>query len=843
MGFFFEPQPKVKEPTKAEKKQALPTERGCGVCTLKGCWPSLLNSRMPMYVSREADILVLGEAPNQQEDLKGRPFAGVAGDLLRQLIPGREIDRLAWQNTVRCRPPDDATPSPADGHACSVHLEEEILKVRPKAILGVGSVPLARFYPGVPIGRIHGQKVPVKVGDHYCWYYPVIHPSFVSRTGGSTRSAGYPILKTDIAKFFKEVDKWPTVSSVVREFSLKNVIRVDTFDEAISYLNKMRDIIAIDVETTTLRPYEANAVLLTCAISDGEVSIGFSVNHPERINAWAKEFIHTVVTTRKWVVHNGNMELSWFWSLLGRQWYPNNYQDTMVLYRMRAQRAANLGLDDLTRIYFGQDVKKLVHLNKKKMGSHSLAEIIPYNGIDAQATALLYHRLEAEMSRHNMPPTTHYRRNVDRALGSIRSTSAMEVDGLYYSPETVAKFDVDLQEKIEVLVKEASSLYEVRQFEINKQKPFNIGSPADVATALVEYGKCSLPKTRKGKGDNYSTDDEVLEGLAETNPLARVVQDYRELTKLHGTYVRPFVEKTVVGIDGLVHPKYSVCLVETGRLSSEDPNIQNFPNRKHKEVRSIIVAPEGYVLAAFDYAQLEARLIAMASKDRAFCDAIVNGMDMHSYWRDVVVKEYPLYLDYIAERFEKTETKEILKAARNDVKANLVFASLYNAQTKTCAERMHIPLNHMTAIHTLFWNTYPGVRKWLTNQQLEYKNTGSWVSLTGLVRHAIMTGNEPINNPIQCTGGHVVLEAQNALYERSVRDNDPLFQPRINIHDDLVFILPDDDRLDWYLEEIATEIIKPRFDWLIVPLATECRIGYNWAELSTVKTWSGDYHK
>jgi DNA polymerase-1 len=396
----------------------------------------------------------------------------------------------------------------------------------------------------------------------------------------------------------------------------------------------------------------------------------------------------------------------------------------------------------------------------------------------------------------------------------------------------------------------ATKLYEVKQFEQIKQIEFNIASSDHVGTALVEFGRIDLPKTnRKGddglrvEGSRYSTDDQILAPLAPTNPLIRAVLDFRESSKQESTYIDSIAELASGSIDGMLHPKYTTMLTATTRLSSNSPNIQNFPKRRHHELREQVVAPPDHVFVSFDYGQLEARAYACATKDRALCESIIKNEDIHAYWRDQILEAYPPYIERLAEKTNETEESKILKGGRDIIKSDFVFAVFFGSTARNVAERTGLPLPIAEMMVARFWKRFPEAARWVKAQRQLYSDTGSVQTLCGVIRHGILWGNEVINTPIQGSAtGHAVLEAQNALSYLSIEMKDPYLHPRMNIHDDLTFILPDNpDLIEAYVDIIAEELVKVRFPWQIVPWSVDSKIGYNWAELTEFGSFIGDY--
>ena len=196
MGFFH-PEPEIKaRPERQARKTKEPIDiatypRGCDHCSLRQNWNFIASPRMaPSGNIKDPDILVLGEFPNEDEDRAGKPFAGPAMDLIRKAIPGRDQTRVMYQNLVRCHTRNNTPASVIDAHSCSIHIEADLMPLSIKAILGIGTAPLAHFYPGAQLSRIHGTRLPVCIGGRYLWYWPVLGPEYIHRTGDD-RSAAF----------------------------------------------------------------------------------------------------------------------------------------------------------------------------------------------------------------------------------------------------------------------------------------------------------------------------------------------------------------------------------------------------------------------------------------------------------------------------------------------------------------------------------------------------------------------------------------------------------------------------------------------------------------------------
>ena len=880
MGFFAPDEVAIKKSrSNAAQRADLDSQaRGCEGCSLKENWSWIATPCMPCSgAMSDGDILVLGEAPEEEEDKHGAAFVGAYGAMLRRVIPGRELDRLIFQNTVRCRTRNDVVPSIRNSHACSLFLEEDIERLNIKAILGVGAVPLARFFPGAQISKVHGTRFPVRVGSKMLWYYPILHPSYVAKTGGEPDRRGYgsaafPVLKSDVKTFFRDIDKWRTPT--IWEPDPNDVLMPGTEEEAREILSAMDPgALGIDIETQKLRPFLKGAKLLTASISDKDVSMAFPIEHPEAPNNWGLRLLLEVASTRLWVAHNAAFELLWMLYKAEEadiEFVPFAYEDSMACARLYHARESILSLADVTRIHLGVNIKMVHTVNINNMEAEPLSRVLPYNGLDAQSCLKAFHKMRRHIKTENY----------DRFVESTHSTARMELIGLDADMEENARLKERWQKQLDETAARARQLYEVKAFEREKQIEFNIGSPAHVGIALVEFGKVDLPKTSKKndnretiEGDQYSTDDQVLREKCPDNPLAKITIEWRESNKQIGTYIDAVVRHIEDSADGWLHPSYTTMLTATTRLSSADPNIQNFPQRRHRELRKQVIpdripywdrearrdylkhiakergVPSGkhgkHVFLKADYGQGEVRVYACLTRDPVLVSSTIEGEDIHSYWRDRALAVHPPYLDRLKDRTNSQDMAVVMKGARDVMKSDFVFASFFGSIAKSVSDRTGIPLKKAEELLAEFWKRYNVAHTWLQKQRQLYADTGSVFTIGGVERHGILWGNETINTPIQGGLAHLVLDAQNELSRLSIELNEPYLHPRINIHDDVTFVLPYDlDLIAAYMQDvIGPALVRLRHDWQIVPFAAEFSFGEDWMNFEKLDTIVGDYHR
>lgn len=853
MGFFYEEEAKApaKRSIAATQAALANTAKGCEACPLQAVWPRLASARMEMGGNtKDGDILVLGEAPNREDDRGEGAFSSEHWKLLRDIIPGIDYERVAFQNLIRCCPMNERTEaSLQEIHACSDYLADDLESHRHiKAIIGVGQAVLNRFFPGEQINEAHGLKMPVKLGTRTVWFYPVLGMQWLTpKPGGWSQdprdSAAFPIFRADIREFFRNVDSWGK-PKVTKAFVAANVLLPKTLKEAEEiYAAMLPGPKAVDVESGNLikklgelRSYNKGACLLTGGVSDGEIAMAFPIHHPDGPTKWGAKFLVDVVHRGPWIAHNLGME--WMWikpeaEKLGIEWNPQEPEDTMALARLLHRRSSLLALDDITMLEFGVQIKSVCNVNARRIMDYTLDEILPYQGLDALSTAMYFKRNRSKVNE----------RNYRRIINTTKSTADMALMGLDLNYALSAKLKKKWQDKADEWKAKAEKLFEVKAFKRERGTSFNIGSDQDVGAVLVEQARLTLPKAKKGTG--WQTNDEALQAAVgeEGHPLVDCTLGYREASKMVSTYIMPVLESKERCTDERAHPSYNSMLVETLRLSCEDFNAQNWPsrNKEQKKLKKQVIVPKGHIFYKADFKALEARVSACATRDKNLVESTLKGVDIHSKWRDRLIKYYPGYLDHLASKSGQTEEKALLAAGRNEIKNDFVFASMFGSSVNSCAARTGVPFQHMEHLQEDFWEEHPQVKDWIKKQRQHYKETGTCLSMTGLERHAILSGNEPINFGIQHPGAALVLEAMNDLADKSRKERDPYLHPRIQIHDDLTFILPDNSKTQGYIDRINQSLVCLRFDWQIVPSAVEGMIGYNWADMVEICVVEGDY--
>jgi DNA polymerase-1 len=233
-----------------------------------------------------------------------------------------------------------------------------------------------------------------------------------------------------------------------------------------------------------------------------------------------------------------------------------------------------------------------------------------------------------------------------------------------------------------------------------------------------------------------------------------------------------------------------------------------------------------------DFGQIEARVIAMFSRDRVFTKALWERYDVHQEWAERLAHAYPARIG----GQKNLKDKETMKRFRTDVKNQFVFPLFFGATLRKASSELSIPMEVVKPIYDDFWKTFEGVKQYQDRMERDYKKKGYVECLTGRRRRAPLSYNQIVNSPVQGTASDIVVDGMNRLSETE----EWYLQANLNIHDSLVFEI-DDDKLDDHVEVIVREMLNCRYEWINVPLTVEVSIGYeNWQDMEPVGTFSSD---
>jgi len=389
----------------------------------------------------------------------------------------------------------------------------------------------------------------------------------------------------------------------------------------------------------------------------------------------------------------------------------------------------------------------------------------------------------------------------------------MEQAGVKIDTAALAQMSTELEREIKT---KARDIYEVAGCE------FNIASPRQLGDVL--FNKLSLPKPFKyGKGRAISTAVDVLEGLAEENPIARMVLDYRQLTKLKSTYVDTLPALINTSTRRL-HTTFGQTGTATGRLSSANPNLQNIPIRTElgRGIRAAFIAEPGHLLLTADYSQIELRLLAHFSRDPLLVEAYRRGDDIHTLTASQVFGVPPLMVTPDHRRQAKVVN----------------FGIVYGLSPFGLSQNLGIEPAEAKLFIANYFEKYKGVRAFIDKTLEEARRDLKVKTLHGRIRpipdinskNANQRGfaeRTAVNTPLQGTAADLIkvamIRIDAALQERGLKS-----RMTLQVHDELVFEVPEKE-VDT-MQSLVREHME-RVYALAVPLLVEMEVGPNWRDL------------
>lgn len=349
-------------------------------------------------------------------------------------------------------------------------------------------------------------------------------------------------------------------------------------------------------------------------------------------------------------------------------------------------------------------------------------------------------------------------------------------------------------------------------------QPFNIGSPKQIGEIL--FGKLGLPVKKKTATGAPSTDEEVLTELAADFPLPAKILEHRGLAKLKSTYTDK-LPLMVNAHTGRVHTHYAQAVAVTGRLASNDPNLQNIPVRtaEGRRIREAFVAPPGHLIASADYSQIELRIMAHLSEDPAMLAAFASGADIH---KATAAEVFGLALDQVG-----AEQRRAAKAIN--------FGLIYGMGAYGLAAQLGIEPKAAKDYIDLYFARFQGVRRFMDETRASAKAKGYVETVFGrrLWLPEINSGNGPrragaerqaINAPMQGTAADLIKLAMLAV-QRELDAQGLATRIVMQVHDELVFEVPEDERA-WVGEEVPR--LMAGVAQLRVPLLAEVGFGASW---------------
>jgi uracil-DNA glycosylase family 4 len=861
MGFFGH---EVEEKRPVNKNSiALLHQAQCQACYLNkqpGFIPK--HPHMEPTGSTEPLVYMLGEAPGEQEDQKGIQFVGKAGRRLRPLIPRDMEQAIRWNNCVRTRPKDNETPQLNAIECCRPSVAGDIEKTKPEAIFGLGAIPLNWATGMTGITNWRGRRVPVKIGSHTCWFYPMFHPSYIERIQHQYGNDDTFAFNLDLERAFADVKHGlPKPLVDTHEQALEGV---ETYfggqrdlDDVIDFLRSLDDeqIAGMDFETNRSRPYFTGAKILSAAFATADRAVAFAMDHPQA--EWTEKQRAVLDTEFKDMLlhspcrkisHSLSFEQEWSAYFYGRkvvraQPWGDTLSQAFVLDERNWGKPGCLSLEFLCLQHFGINIKKLSKVDRTKLEETDLDRVLPYNAVDARYHRKLFLTQETRLYHEEL---THV---AEEHMSRTPTMVLTQLEGIPVDQKEVKRLIVEFQDICDDIEDDILDLPIVKRFEEETGNYFRTTALEDITYIVKKFLKV----------DVTSVDEETLKTI--DHDICRLLISWRKNYKVLSTYLTPVsVEKLdkdgywVPNVDkdgkplhhifpdGKMHPITATAKTRTSRTSSEDTNYQNWPRRQAegKKIRKVVRPGGRLKVVSADYGQIQARNVAMESRDKALIKVFTDRIDMHRDWTERIARKWPKWIKEGGK--ELARDPKLFKAYRDRTKNEFVFASFFGATGASSAKRLGIPQRCGEELHDEFWDEFPGVRQWQIDLMKFYKREGYVTGLSGYRRRAPVSENELINTPIQADEAIIVTNAMTRLSKIG-------FQPSMEIHDDLSWMMDERDIEKNLQDYIIPTMIDCPFKWAkIVPITIEISIGDNWLEKKEFNKafssddWAGDIH-
>ncbi|MGB5030822.1 MAG: DNA polymerase I, partial [Saprospiraceae bacterium] len=591
------------------------------------------------------------------------------------------------------------------------------------------------------------------------------------------------------------------------------LVQTNTEIEELLNLLNQHESISFDTETTGLNATQVELVGMSFCLAESKA---YYVPVPDQ-QIEAQNLVNRFKNiledpSKKFIGQNIKYDM-----LMMRQYgvqIPKPAFDTMIAHYLLEPDARHK-LDYLAQAYLNYRMVPIEELIGKRgndqgnMRQVSLDKIKEYAGEDADMTLQLKPILEQDLIKNNLDKI-----NVEIELPLVKVLCDVEHEGVRIDADFLNNYSVVLGAQIldaEKLIYQKAGTR------------FNIASPKQVGDVL--FDKLKIPyKWKKTATNQYSTDEDKLSELSEEHEIVRDILEHRKLSKLKSTYVDT-LPLLINPKTGRVHSSFNQARAATGRLSSENPNLQNIPIKGEagKEIRKAFIPRNSeYILLSADYSQIELRLIAEISKEEAMMDAFIKEQDIH---RATAAKVYSVPYD------------EVTSDQRRNAKT-VNFSILYGAGSTNISRQLGIPRNEAKELIDQYFKTYNGLKTYMGSVVEAARKDGFVQTMLGRKRvlRDINSKNAlarsvaervAINTPIQGTAADLIKLAMIHIHQKFGELNCKS-KMILQVHDELVFDVHRDELI--MVKEIVEYEMKHAIPNLTVPIEVGMGTGENWLE-------------
>ena len=605
-----------------------------------------------------------------------------------------------------------------------------------------------------------------------------------------------------------EFSKYESLKTTPHEYQL-----IETEEDARKLFDLFitKQILSLDIETTSVNPIDAELVGLSFAAEEGKafyVAIPTEREKAERIVNIFKPLYESPDILK--IGQNIKYDMEVLMNYGVRLSAP--MFDTMIAhYVLQPEQKHNMDILAETLLNY-----QTVHIDEligpkgkgqKSMRDLSPASVCDYAAEDADVTLRLYNVLKPHLKEAGVEQLFY-----DIEMPLVPVLAEMETTGVRLDTEALAETSKVLTERMKQIER---NIYELAGHE------FNIASPKQVGEVL--FGEMKIvEKPKKTKTGQYVTSEEVLQQLRSKAPIVADILEHRGLKKLLGTYVDA-LPKLINPRTGHIHTSFNQAVTATGRLSSSDPNLQNIPVRGEdgKEIRKCFIPEPGELFFSADYSQIELRVMAHLSGDKNMIEAFREGYDIHAATAARIYKE----------KIEDVSRDQRTKAKR----AN--FGIIYGITVFGLAERLEISRDEAKQLIDGYFETFPDVHAYMEKAKELAREHGYAETffhrrryLPDITSHNATVRNfaerNAINAPIQGSAADIIKIAMVKIYNR-FRKEGIRSKMILQVHDELNFsVVPEEKEK---VERIVLEEMQNAYP-LQVPLVADSGWGKNWLE-------------
>ena len=733
-------------------------EEVCNNCTLKE-----FKYVKPYFTpNKQIPILFVGQAPGKTEAITGVPFTGPAGKMLWRVMHEAGINKLKVDltNVAKCTPPDDRKPTAKEATCCRDFLKQDIHTSQPKLIVALGDVASKALVGKAKIQSIRGTFEPLReIYEYDCEVLCALHPSFVMR-----KREWIPIAIQDMIKALQYVVKGKIeVSSDYCTFETD-------FDEhqLARYLEEAsKHPTAFDTETTGLNPRKDTVIGASLCFEENR-AIAFDLFEYDPKWQPLKKYLED--KDAKKITQNGQFDNAMLDSH-GINVRGLTFDTRLAEHLISSDLPGSL--DFLRSKYTSIKPYKPTGKELKEISTWSRDRRLSYGCLDALTTYLVY----LEQCQFLDEGNTKVLQEIEIPLTYV--LNKMEKKGVLVDTDKLQQLHDEYEPKVQ------------RFLEVYFDP---IGINPNSYKQLCQL--FSVP----------STEEDLLKGYIKNNhkdaDLMKILLDYRDVKKILSVYIDGVLERLEYG---RIHAHGKVGGAGTGRLSFEDPNLQNIP----KPLRALYVADPGFRFIDGDYEQLEVRVLAVVAQEKTMLKEIANGLNIHHKMGKIIFKQ----------EWDKLEEKQRVWTK------NVVFGTAYGRGPTAIARQFGCTIREASEWQSACLQQYPNFLVYHQKQRSVFEKTQRAYTPFGRSR-LIQTITQAYNTPIQSAGSDICLTSLIMLDKAG-------FDLRFTVHDSITIQAPEEEYKEQAIEmeKIMSRLI-PEMNNMSFPV--KLTQGLNWYDLEEI---------